>query len=158
MAALPPDPRTLPQRTLSRPIEYLYYCIYKRAPSIVLPNSRANRGRWYQRLVTAACRLYDAQERAHIVEIPTPIDCYGAYRAGVPDNQLRVVERVYKLGGISGVLIGFQGRETIQSWWIPWPSAKAIASGEWTFERVSTLPGAIPVRFAGYIDFLPALK
>jgi hypothetical protein len=82
----------------------------------------------------------------------------GAYRAGIPDNQLRVMERVHKLGGISGVPIGFQGRETIQSWWVLWPSAKSIASGEWTAERVPTLPGATPVRFVGYIDFLPALK
>ena len=40
---------------------------------LILHNSRANRGRWYQRLVTAACRLYDAQERAYIAEIPTPM-------------------------------------------------------------------------------------
>ena len=37
------------------------------------PSSRANRGRWYQRPVIAACRLYDAQERAYIVEILTPM-------------------------------------------------------------------------------------
>ncbi len=118
---------------------------------LILPNSRANRGKWYQRLVTAACRLYDAQERAYIAEIPTPMGIAkggeaaffkekaiidycgtlsggrsiafdakrsldGAYRAGVPDNQLRVMERVHKLGGVSGVLIGFQVRETIRSW------------------------------------------
>jgi len=160
---------------------------------MILLNSRANRGRWYQRLVTAACRLYDAQERAYIAEIPTPMgiakggeaaffkekaitDYFGAlrggrsvafdakgsldgsYRAGVPDNQLRVMERVHKLGGISGVLIGFQMLETVRSWWVPWPSAKSIASGEWTPERVAALPGAAPVRFVGYIDFLSAIE
>jgi len=159
----------------------------------ILTTSRANRGRWYQRLVTAACRLYDAQERAYIAEIPTPMgiakggeaaffkekaitDYFGAlnggrsvafdakgsldgsYRAGVPDNQLRVMERVHKLGGISGVLIGFQVGETIRSWWVPWPSAKRIASGEWTLERIAALPGAVPARFVGYIDFLSALE
>src|SRR5436309_14619994 len=108
---------------------------------LILPNSRANRGRWYQRLVTAACRLYDAQERAYIAEIPTPMgiakggeaaffkekaitDYYGTlsggrsvvfdakgsldggYRAGIPDNQLRVMEQVHRLCGVSGVLTG----------------------------------------------------
>ena len=160
---------------------------------LILHNSRANRGSWYQRLVTAACRLYDAQERAYIAEIPTPMgiakggeaaffkekaitDYFGAlrggrslvfdakgsldgaYRAGVPDNQLRVMERVHELGGISGVLVGFQVGETIRSWWVPWPSAKSLASGEWTPERVATLPCAAGVRFVGYIDFLPALE
>ena len=160
---------------------------------LILHNSRANRGRWYQRLVTAACRLYDAQERAYIAEIPTPMgiekggeaaffkekaitDYFGtlrggrsvafdakgsldgSYRAGVPDNQLRVMARVHKLGGISGVLIGFQVAATILSWWVLWPSAKSIASGEWTPERVAVLPGVAPVRFVGYIDFLPALE
>ena len=159
---------------------------------LILPNSRANRGRWYQRLVTAACRLYDAQALAYIAEIPTPMgitkggeaaffkekaitDYFGtlrggrsvafdakgslggSYRAGVPDHQLGVMERVYELGGISGVLIGFEVRETIRSWWVPSPSAMNIASGEWTPERVAALPGATPVRFVGYIDFLPAL-
>jgi penicillin-binding protein-related factor A (putative recombinase) len=155
--------------------------------------SRANRGRWYQRLVTAACRLYDAQERAYIAEIPTPMgiakggeaaffkakaitdyfstlkggrsvafDAKGSlddvYRAGIPDHQLRVMERVHRLGGISGVLIGFPVEETIRSWWVPWPSANAIASGEWTPERIAALPGAVSARFVGYIDFLPALE
>ena len=68
------------------------------------------------------------------------------------------MERVHKLGGISGVLIGFEVRETIRSWWVPWPSAMNIASGEWTPERVATLLGATQVRFVGYIDFLPALE
>ncbi len=160
---------------------------------LIISNSRANRGRWYQRLVTAACRLYDAQERAYIAEIPTPMgiakggeaaffkekaitDYYGtlsggrsiafdakgsldgAYRAGVPDNQLRVMERVHKLGGLSGLLIGFAVGETIRSWWVPWPSANAIASGEWTPERIATLLGAAPVPFVGYIDFLTAVE
>jgi hypothetical protein len=158
-----------------------------------LPNSRANRGRWYQRLVTAACRLYDAQERAYIVEIPTPMgiakggeaaffkgkaitDYFGtlkggrsvafdakgsldgAYRAGIPENQLRVMERVHALGGLSGVLLGFQVEGTIRSWWIPWPSAAVIAAGAWTLERVPGLAGAVAVRFVGYIDFLSALE
>src|SRR5947199_5885407 len=82
----------------------------------------------------------------------------GSYRAGVPDNQLRVMERVHKLGGISGVLIGFQLEDTIRSWWVPWPSAKSVASGEWTSERTAAMPGVIPVRFVGYVDFLPALE
>lgn len=160
---------------------------------LILPNSRANRGRWYQRLVTAACKLYDAQERAYIVEIPTPMGIVkggeaaffkekaitdyfgtlrggrsiafdakgsldGAYRAGVPDHQLIVMERVHKLGGISGVLIGFQVEGTILSWWVPWPSANCIASGEWTPERVVALPGVVPVNFVGYVDFLPAVE
>lgn len=160
---------------------------------LILPNSRANRGRWYQRLVTAACKLYDAQERAYIAEIPTPMgiakggeaaffkekaitDYYGtlsggrsvafdakgsldgAYRAGIPDNQLRVMGCVHKLRGVSGVLIGFQVGETIRSWWVPWPWAEAISSGEWTPQRVAALPSATPVRFVGYIDFLPALE
>lgn len=155
--------------------------------------SRANRGRWYQQLVTAACSLYDAQERAYIVEMPTPMgitkggeaaffkakaitDYFGtlrggrsvafdakgsldgAYRAGIPDHQLRVMERVHRLGGTSGVLIGFQIEETIRSWWVPWPPAEALSAGVWTPERVPALPGAIPVRFVGYIDFLPALE
>ena len=161
--------------------------------NLLQSSTRANRGRWYQRLVTAACRLYDAQERAYIAEIPTPMgiakggeaaffkekaitDYFGtlrgggsvafdakgsldgAYRAGVPDNQLRVMERVHDLGGISGLLIGFQVGETVRSWWVPWPAAKSITSGEWTPERVAALPRAVPVHFVGYIDFLPALE
>ncbi len=160
---------------------------------LILPNSRANRGRWYQRLVTAACGLYDAQERAYIAEIPTPMeiakggeaayfkekaitDYYGTlaggrsvafdakstvsgeYRAGIPLNQLYVMERVHRLRGVSGVLIGFQVRDTILSWWIPWPAAAQFASIPWTSERVAALPGAVSVRFVGYIDFLPALE
>ena len=159
----------------------------------ILSNSRANRGRWYQRLVIAACALYDAQERAYIAEIPTPMgiakggeaaffkekaitdyfgtlrggrsiafdakgSLSGSYRAGVPDHQLRVMGLVHKLGGVSGVLIGFKVRETVRSWWVSWPSAMNIASGEWTPERVATLLGATQVRFVGYIDFLPALE
>lgn len=160
---------------------------------LVLPNSRANRGRWYQRLVTAACRFYDAQELAYIAEIPTPMgiakggeaaffkgkaitDYFGTlsggrsvafdakgsldgpYRAGIPDNQLRVMERVHALGGLAGVLLGFQVDETIRSWWIPWPSANVTAAGSWTPERLAALPRAAAVRFVGYIDFLPALE
>lgn len=160
---------------------------------LIHASSRANRGRWYQRLVTAACRFYDAQERAYIAEIPTPMgiarggeaaffkekaitDYFGtlkggrsvafdakgsmaaAYRAGIPDHQLRVMEHVHKLDGVSGVLIGFQIEETIWSWWVPWPSAEALSAGVWTPERVPALPGTISVRFVGYIDFLPALE
>lgn len=163
------------------------------ATRLVLPNSRANRGRWYQRLVTAACRLYDAQERAYIAEIPTPMgiakggeaaffkgkaitDYFGtlkggrsvafdakgsldgAYRAGIPDNQLRVMECVHRLGGVSGILIGSQVEETIRSWWIPWPTANVLAAGAWTSERIPGLPGTVAVRFVGYIDFLPAIE
>lgn len=160
---------------------------------LVLPDSRANRGRWYQRLVTATCRLYDAQERAYIAEIPTPMgiakggeaaffkgkaitDYFGtlkggrsvafdakgsldgSYRAGIPDHQVRVMESVYRLGGVSGVLIGFQAEGTIRSWWIPWPSAGAIATGAWTPERIAALAGAVSVGFLGCIDFLSALE
>jgi len=68
----------------------------------------------------------------------------GAYRAGIPEHQLRVMERVHKLGGISGVLIGFQLQETIRSWWVPWPSGNTLVSGEWTPGRLAALPGSAP--------------
>ncbi len=160
---------------------------------LVRLRSEARRGRWYQQLVTAACKLYDAQERAFIAEVPTPMgiseggreaffkekaitDYYGTlvggrsvvfdakstttgeYRAGIPVNQLYVMERVHRLRGVSGALIGFQVRDTILSWWVPWPAAAQLASRHWTAERVAALPGAVPVRFVGYIDFLPALE
>ena len=160
---------------------------------LILPNSRANRGRWYQRLVTAACKLYDAQERAFIAEVPTPMgiseggretffkekaitDYYGTltggrsvafdakstvtgeYRAGIPANQVYVMERVHRLRGVSGVLIGSQVCDTILSWWVPWPAATQLASGHWTPERVAALRDAVSVLFVGYIDFISAIE
>lgn len=161
---------------------------------------RANLGRWFQRLIDAACRHYAAQGASHIFPVPTPMrvaarrgvgtggnflafferksitDYYGTlpsgrsvaldakstttrtWRSDIPPHQLDVLHRVHALGGLSGILIGFDdGRGSLRAFWVPWPTAAVLGRGQWTTDAVSALPGAAAVGCPGYVDFLPAL-
>lgn len=80
------------------------------------------------------------------------------YKSGVVAHQLEAMDIIHRLGGISGILIGFHVQGSILSWWVPWPTAGQLASGGWTPTAVAALPGAVAVRFVGYVDFLPALE
>lgn len=82
----------------------------------------------------------------------------GEFNEGLPDNQVKVLKIVHQLQGLAGILLGFQIRQTVLSWWIPWPIAQAFLHGVWTPDRVADLPEVVIVPFVGYIDFLGALE
>jgi len=171
-----------------------------RRPAVAPLRRRANLGRWFQRLIDAACRHYAVQGAAHIFPVPTPMrvaarrgaatrgnflafferksitDYYGTlpsgrsiafdakstttrtWRSDIPPHQLDVLHLVHALGGLSGILIGFDdGRGTLRVFWVPWPEAAALGHGQWTADAVSALPGATAVSCPGHVDFLPAL-
>jgi hypothetical protein len=77
--------------------------------------------------------------------------------SGIPDNQIETLRIVHDLGHISGILVGFWDFGTPSAVWVPWPAANELRKGKWTKEKLLRLEGAVGIRWAGIMDFLPAL-